>query len=46
MESAVEALAGRLSVSSMRRLNAQVELQKLPVEQVVAQWRLQTGLGS
>ena len=46
LEEAIEALGGRLSVATMRRLNAQVELEKRSVEEVVATWRQMEGLGA
>ena len=41
---AVERLTGRLNAATMQGLNAQVDLQKRPVEAVVRQWRQQAGL--
>ena len=41
---AIDQLTGRLNVATMQRLNAEVDLQKRPVEAVVRQWRQQAGL--
>ncbi len=41
---AIDRLTGRLNVATMQRLNAEVDLQKHPVEAVVRQWRRQAGL--
>ncbi len=41
---AIDRLTGRLNVATMQRLNAEVDLQKRPVEAVVRQWRRQVGL--
>ena len=43
---AIDRLTGRLTVAAMQRLNAQVDLEKLPVEAVVRQWRREAGLES
>ena len=42
----VERLAGRLSASTMQRLNAAVDLQGQTPEQVVRRWRAESGLAS
>ena len=41
----VERLAGRLSATTMRELNAAVDLERRTPEEVVRQWRLEKGLG-
>ncbi len=41
---AIEGLAGRIDETTMQRLNAAVELEQQPVEEVVRQWRQQQGL--
>jgi len=44
LAAAIQPLAGRLNASTMQRLNADVDLRKQPVEQVVRRWRQQQGL--
>ena len=44
LAAAVEHLTGRLTLTAMQGLNAQVDLQKQPVDLVVRQWRRQAGL--
>jgi osmoprotectant transport system permease protein len=39
LRQAVEALAGRISATTMRQLNAAVDVDKRPVEEVVRDWR-------
>lgn len=40
----MERLVGRLDATTMQRLNAAVDLNKQPLEQVVRNWRRSAGL--